>query len=230
MGFCAREWLALWGWGDLSPDEKPHLRYPSVWRWLQAEGVPLPLACLADPDERARRQREYEELWRYLFVHHLAGLPEAEQQLFRDGRHPSQSHDRSEAAEPVAELLRGELAARGISAEVSVGRYFDGRTVLDVFLPEWPLAGQWPDDLSFFHGFEAHVCSRAPGWSPPEAQGQANPSLHLIGHANESSSNFRPASRVRRLPGLLVQRCAVARRGACGSNGETALYELLPSF
>ncbi len=164
MALSPNEWLALWGWGELSPAEKPHLRYPSVWRWFQAEGVPIPLGRIADPAERQRRLREYDELQRYLFVRHLAGLPDAEQQLFQEGRHPSQSHDRSEAAEPLAELLRGELAARGISAEVSVARYLDGRTVLDVFLPEWPLAGQWPDDLCFFHGYEAHVCSRAPNW------------------------------------------------------------------
>jgi hypothetical protein len=175
MGLSAREWLALWEWGDLSPDRKPHLRYPSVWRWLRAERVPLPLTHIADPAERQRRQREYQELWRYLLVHHLAGLPEAEQQLFREGWHPSQSHDGAAAAEPVAARLRAELAARGIAAEVSVGHYFDGRTVLDVLLPAWPLAGQWPDDLSFFQGFEAHVCSRSPEWSPPEDPEQAEP-------------------------------------------------------
>ena len=68
MGLSAREWLALWGWGDLSPDNMPHLRYPSVWRWVRAEGVPLPLPRIADPAERQRREREYLELWRYLFV------------------------------------------------------------------------------------------------------------------------------------------------------------------
>jgi hypothetical protein len=162
MGLSAREWLTLWRWGDLLPDEKPHLRYPSVWRWFQAEGVPCPLTLIADPAEQERREREYWELWRYLFANHLAGLAEDEQRLFQEGRHPSQSHDRAEAAEPVAELLRRELAARGIAAEVSVARYCDGRTVLDVLLPEWPLAGQWPDDLCFFHGFEAHVYTGSP--------------------------------------------------------------------
>src|SRR5438067_2372593 len=151
MGLTAREWLALWRWGDLSPDDRPHLRYPSVWGWFRAEGVPLPLHQIADPAERGRRQPEYTELRRYLFVTHLAGLPEEEQQAFREGRHPSQSHDFAEAAEPVAEQLRGELASRGITAEVSVARYLDGRTVLDVFLPA-PPDGQWPDDLSFFRG------------------------------------------------------------------------------
>lgn len=82
---------------------------------------------------------------------------------FLEERHPSQTHDHVEAAEPVADDLRGELAARGIAAEVSVARYLDGRTVLDVLLPEWPLAGQWPDDLSFFYGYEAHVCTQPPG-------------------------------------------------------------------
>jgi hypothetical protein len=167
MGLSAREWLALWGWGDLSPDEKPHLRYPSVWRWARAEGVTLPLTRIADPADRRRRQRESLELWRYLFVNHLTGLPEDEQLAFREGRHPSQSHDWSEAAEPVAEQLRGELAARGIVVEVSVARYLDGRTVLDVPLPEWPLEGQWPDDLSFFRGYEVHVCKQVePGVAP----------------------------------------------------------------
>jgi hypothetical protein len=161
MGLSAREWLALWRWGDLSPNDKPHLRYASVWRWIGAESVPLPLPTIADPAERERRQREHTELWRWLFVNHLAGLPENEQRAFRDGRHPSQTHDHVEAAEPVAEQLRAELAARGITAEVSVARYLDGRTVLDVPLPEWPLDGQWPDDLSFFRGYEVHVCKQA---------------------------------------------------------------------
>jgi len=62
------------------------------------------------------------------------------------------------AAEPVADQLRAELASRGLAAEVSVARYLDGRTVLDVPLPGWPLDGQWPDDLSFFRGYEVHVC------------------------------------------------------------------------
>jgi hypothetical protein len=159
MGLSAREWLALWEWDDLSPDEKPHLLYPSWWRWFSAERVPCPLSRIADPAERQRREREYRELWRYLFVHHLASLTEEEQQLFREMRHPSQSHGRREVAEPVADLLRRELAGRGIAAEVSVAHYCDGRTVLDVLLPEWPLAEQWPDDLCFFHGFEAHVCT-----------------------------------------------------------------------
>src|SRR5262245_55674304 len=124
MGLTAREWLARWRWGDLSPDTKPHLRYPSVWRWLQAQGVPCPLTLITDRVERERRQRQHVELWRYLFAKHLAGLPEDEQQLFREGQHPSQSHDLAAAGEPVAERLRGALAARGIAADVSVARYF----------------------------------------------------------------------------------------------------------
>jgi hypothetical protein len=157
-----REWLALWRCGDLSPDDKPHLRYASVWQWFRAENVPLPLSSIADPAERERRQREYRELWSYPFAQHLAGLPEDEQQAFRDGRHPSQSHDRSAEAEPVAEQLRRELAARGIAAAVSVAHYLDGRTVLDVPLPTWPLDEEWPDDLSFFRGYEAHVSVQPP--------------------------------------------------------------------
>lgn len=170
MGLSAREWLALWGWGDLSPDKNPHLRYPSVWRWVRAEGVSLPFSRIGNPVERERRQREYMELWRYLFVNHLVGLSEDEQRAFRDGQHPSQTHDLAEAAEPIAEQLRGELAFRGIPAEVSVARYLDGRTVLDVPLPEWPLEGQWPDDLSFFRGYEVHVCTRLPEPTAPEDQ------------------------------------------------------------
>lgn len=162
MGLSAREWLALWGWGHLDPNEKPHLRYPSVWRWFQAEGVPCPFTLIVDPTDRERRQEEHQQLWQYLFAKHLAELPEEEQQRVRVGLHPSQSHDRAEAAEPTAERLRGQLAARGIAAEVTVARYCDGRTALDVLLPEWPMEGQWPDDLSFFEGFEAHVCTRLP--------------------------------------------------------------------
>jgi hypothetical protein len=162
MAISARELLDLWPEGDQSPAAKPHLCYPSEWRWFQAEGVPCPFSLIADPVERERRQREYGELRQYLFARHLAGLPEEEQRAFRAGLHPSQSHDRAEAAEEVAELLRSELAARGIAAEVSLGFFHFGRITLDVLLPEWPMAGQWPDDLCFFHGFEAHICTRSP--------------------------------------------------------------------
>src|SRR5262249_3630270 len=106
MGLSGREWLTLWKWGGLSLDEQPHLGCPSVWRWFRAEGVPLPLPQIANPVERKRRQREFMELWRWLFVNHLAGLSEDEQREFRDGRHPSQSHDHVEVAELVAEQLR----------------------------------------------------------------------------------------------------------------------------
>jgi hypothetical protein len=157
MGLSSRELLDLWGWGDLSPDDKPHLRYPSVWRWARAEGVTFPLPAIADAAERKRRQREYKELWEFLFANHLAGLPEDEQRAFQERRHPSQSHDNVEAAEPVAEQLRAELASRGIAVEVSVDRYCDRRTVLSVPLPEWPLGGQWPDDLNFFRGYDVHI-------------------------------------------------------------------------
>jgi hypothetical protein len=196
MGLSAREWLSLWQWGDLSPDEKPHLRYPSVWQWLQAEALPLPLTYIAEPGERERREQEYLELWRYLFVSHLAGLPEDEQQLIRDGRHPSQSHDRREAAEPVAALLRAELAARGISAEVAVACYHDGRTVLDVLLPEWPLAGQWPDDLCFFHGYEAHICTR-----PPDPLDESGSPAEPPAVAARLPKPVRPGERERSKPG-----------------------------
>jgi hypothetical protein len=128
---------------------------------------------IADLDERERRVREHREVWRYLFAQHLAGLSEEDQLLFRAGLHPSQTHNQIAAAEPVAERLLAELEARGIEAEVQVARHYDGRTVLDVLLPEFPLAGQWPDDLDFFHGFEAHICARPPGWSPPGGQGHA---------------------------------------------------------
>lgn len=158
MGMSPREWLALWGCGDLSPNDKPHLRYASLWRWFRAENVPIPLPSIADPAERERRQREYRELWAYLFAHHVAGLSVNEQQAFQDRLHPSQAHHLSAEAEPAAEQLRQELVARGIPVEVSVAHYWDGRTVLDVRLPEWPLDGQWPDDLSFFRGYEAHIC------------------------------------------------------------------------
>jgi hypothetical protein len=176
MGLTAREWLALWGRSDMSHDEKPHLRYPSIWRWLRTEGVPIPIPRIADTTERKRRQQECEELWTYLLAQHLAGLPEDEQQAFQEGRHPSQSHDRAEAAELAAEQLRAELVARGIAAEVSVARYLDGRTVLDVLLPECPLDEQWADDLNFFRGYEAHVCVRSPERSPHASQRQAEPS------------------------------------------------------
>ena len=170
MVLNALDWLIHWQWSDLSPGEKPHLRYPSVWKWIQAEGVQLPLTSISDLIEREKRQREYTELWRYLFVHHIAGLPEDEQQAFVAGCHPSQTHDLAEAADPVAEQLQIELAARGINVEVSVARYLDGRTVLDVPLRDWPLEGQWPDDLSFFRGYEAHLYVCTPERSTPNYQ------------------------------------------------------------
>jgi prepilin-type N-terminal cleavage/methylation domain-containing protein/prepilin-type processing-associated H-X9-DG protein len=110
-----------------------------------------------------RRLREVGELRRYLFAKHLAGLSEDEQRSYREGSHPSQAHDRAEAAELVAEEFHRVLVERGIMAEVSLGFYHFDRIALDVLLPEWPVAGQWPDDLCFFHGFEAHICTDAAG-------------------------------------------------------------------
>ena len=116
MGISARELLDLWPDGDQSPAEKPHLRYPSVWRWFQAERVPCPLSGIRNRAERERRQREHGELQRYLFAKHLAGLPEDEQRTYVTGTHPSQSHDRADAAELVARRLRVVLADRQIAA------------------------------------------------------------------------------------------------------------------
>lgn len=61
MGLSAGQWLALWNWSDLDPNEKRHLCYPSVWRWFQVEYVPRPFALIANPTEREWRQREYWE-------------------------------------------------------------------------------------------------------------------------------------------------------------------------
>ncbi len=92
MPISVQEAFGLWPEGEPSPEGKPHLRHSSIAAWFEAEGLTGPLSQIADEAEREGRLHEYGELKRFLFAKHLASLPEAEQQEYQAGTHPSQSH------------------------------------------------------------------------------------------------------------------------------------------
>lgn len=103
------EAFGLWPEGEQSPADKPHLRHGSIAGWFKAEGLVGPLSDVADEAERERRLHEYGELKQFLFAKHLGSLPEAEQQEYRAGTYPSQSHRFRDRAEPIARQLREVL-------------------------------------------------------------------------------------------------------------------------
>ena len=151
------EAFGLWPEGEQSPADKPHLRHSSVAAWFKAEGLTGPLSQIADEAERERRLHEYGELERFLFAKHLASLPEAEQQEYRAGTHPSQSHRFRDRAQPTARQLQEELASRGYAAKVEIGFYHIDRIVLYAELSRWPSEEEWPSWPWFFRGFEVKI-------------------------------------------------------------------------
>jgi hypothetical protein len=151
----AFEAFGLWPEPGQSPAAKPHLRYTSLAAWFKAEGLTGPLAStIKEAAERDRRLREYGELLRFLFAKHLASLPEAEQEEYRAGTHPSQSHRFRDRALSIAGQLEEELGRRGYVAKVEVGFYHLDRIVLSAVLPRWPTEDEWPSWPWFFRGFE----------------------------------------------------------------------------
>ena len=149
------EALGLWPEPGQSPEDKPHLRHSSLAAWFKAEGLTGPLAStIKDEAERERRLHEYGELQRFLFAKHLASLPEAEQQEYRAGTHPSQSHRFRDRALPIAQQLQEELARRGYAAKVEIGFYHIDRIVLYAELSRWPKEEEWQSWPWFFRGFE----------------------------------------------------------------------------
>lgn len=155
MSVGVQEAFGLWPEGEQSPADKPHLRHSSLAAWFKAEGLTGPLAStVKDEAERSRRLREYGELKRFLFAKHLASLPEAEQQEFRAGMHPSQSHGFRDRALPIAQQLQEVLAQRGYATKVEIGFYHLERIVLSAKLSRWPGEEEWPSWPWFFRGFE----------------------------------------------------------------------------
>ena len=154
MSVGVYEAFGLWPEGEQSPADKPHLRHSSIAAWFKAEGLTGPLSKIADEAERGRRMHEYGELERFLFAKHLASLPEAEQQEYRAGTHPSQSHRFRDRAQPTARQLQEELASRGYAAKVEITFYHLDRIVLYAELPRWPGEGEWASWPWFYHGFQ----------------------------------------------------------------------------
>jgi hypothetical protein len=154
MAISVQEAFGLWPEGEQSPADKPHLRHSSIAGWFKAEGLTGPLSNIADEAERERRLHEYGELKRFLFARHLASLPEAEQQEYRAGAHPSQSHRFCDRAQPIAQELHEVLASRGYEAKVEIGFYHLDRIVLYAELSRWPGEETWPTWPWFFRGFE----------------------------------------------------------------------------
>jgi hypothetical protein len=155
MPISVQEAFGLWPGGEQSPADKPHLRHSSLAAWFKAEGPTGPLmSTIKDEAERERRLRKYGELERFLFAKHLASLPEAEQQEYRAGTHPSQSHRFGDRAEPIARQLQEVLAGRGYAAMAEIGYYHLDRIVLSAEVSRWPSEEEWPTWPWFFRGFQ----------------------------------------------------------------------------
>src|SRR5262245_10535336 len=154
MAVSVQEAFGLWPEGEQSPADKPHLRHSSIAAWFKAEGLTGPLSKIEDEAERERRLHEYGELKRFLFARHLASLPEGEQQEYRAGTHPSQSHRFRDRALPIAQQLQKELARRGHAARVEIGYYHLDRLILYARLSRWPTEEEWASWPWFFRGFE----------------------------------------------------------------------------
>jgi hypothetical protein len=155
MPVSIQEAFGLWPEPGQSPEDKPHLRHTSLAAWFKAEGLTGPLtSTIKDEAEQERRLHEYGELQRFLFAKHLESLPEAEQQEYRAGTHPSQSHRFRDRAALIAEQLQEELAQRGYVTKVEIGFYHLERIVLSARLSRWPNEEEWPSWPWFFRGFE----------------------------------------------------------------------------
>src|SRR5438067_1640792 len=101
MPVSVQEAFGLWPEGNQSVEAKPHLKFSSVASWFKAEGLPNSLSKICDVADRDRRIHELGELERFLFAKHLASLPVEAQEAYRAGEHASQSHKKSELAEPI---------------------------------------------------------------------------------------------------------------------------------
>ena len=135
--------------------DKPHLNYDSVDDWMAGEDVPPNFISIENKKLRDKYISEYGELRRHLFSKHVATLSKSDQQKLRDGKHPSQSHDFAQDAEPYCELLDTHLRALGIIAdEIVLGWYHMDRIVLNVTLPEFELESSKQRRPWLFQGFE----------------------------------------------------------------------------
>ena len=133
---------------------KRHLKYSTVWEWKEKEGVPDDFFRYHDTSQRDRWITEYGELRQHLFEKHIKTLTPEEQQMFREKRHPSQSHSFSDGAKPYCESLAAELKLLGIIFEnIELGFYQMDRIILCVNIdPQQKIV---PVQLPWLHrGFE----------------------------------------------------------------------------
>ena len=131
---------------------------------LVRAGIPKDLIHIPDPAKRARLFDRYIQVRQRLFLKHLNSLSRSDRRRFATGTHPSQSHSRAAAVQPLALELERHLADRGISALVQIGYYQMDRLVLDVELTTDP--GARSIELPWlFRGFEVkyHGPTPTPG-------------------------------------------------------------------
>ena len=81
-----------------------------------------------------RNVEAYGDFRERIWKKHAKTLSAKERRQFREGTHPSQSHEFQERVGPFLESLREHLANKGMSAKVSVGFYHMDRIVLSVDL------------------------------------------------------------------------------------------------
>jgi len=120
---------------------------------LISRGVQQSFTQIKDARQRAEQFDRYSEVKEKFYRLHLRSLSKDEQRAFRDGTHPSQSHDRFRMAEPMTTQLQSHLSNIGVKSNVCLGTYHMERIVLSVDLANEPTAlrGQLP---WLFHGYE----------------------------------------------------------------------------
>jgi hypothetical protein len=134
--------------------EKNHLEFPSLHAWGEARGIREPLLRMKDAKKRDRLWQEACELRQHLYKKHLETLTAAEQELFKQGKHPSQSHAFAKAAKPYAESLYEHIRHLDYVKEVSLGWGQGGLIKLTVHLGSEPNIEELRKNIPWlYHGF-----------------------------------------------------------------------------
>jgi len=152
---------------------------------FQSLQLPEGWALEAEPKKAEIFFTRFREWREDVFRRHLRTLSHNEQTSIAAGEHPSQSHERGEAARAWADQLMEELRLQGVNfiVEVRVSLYHGNRIVLSMIVETGT-----DDDLArtslpcYFHGFETK-------WRP-----QKNQSEQVAVADRHQHHNFTPTT------------------------------------
>jgi hypothetical protein len=130
-----------------------HLTYDSLEAWVEGEHLPKDWTKHTYIAQRKLWWNQFAELKQHLWTCHLTSLSEVEQQEFKNGTHPSLSHEFSDRAKPFIIELQNELARFGYKAEVMLVYYHLNRIILGATLDKTP-PGRSRGVPWLFRGFE----------------------------------------------------------------------------